>query len=99
MPNLLSFQGMTTFNLSGKEFIELNKLLKIHSLVGSGGEAKVRIREEGEAKVNGEVETQVRKKLRAGDRVEFGGEVILVEAWCCILFTNRVNKTTFCQNN
>lgn len=71
---------MTTFHLAGKEYIELNKLLKIHNLVGSGGEAKMRIREEGEATVNGEVETQVRKKLRAGDRVQFGGEVILVEA-------------------
>lgn len=69
---------MTSFALQGREYIELNKLLKIHNLVGSGGEAKVRIREEGEAKVNGEVETQVRKKLRVGDRVEFGGEVILV---------------------
>jgi ribosome-associated protein len=69
---------MTSFELQGKEYIELNKLLKIHNLVGSGGEAKVRIREEGEAKVNGEVETQVRKKLRAGDQVEFGGEVILI---------------------
>lgn len=69
---------MTTFNLAGKEFIELNKLLKALSLVGSGGEAKMRIREEGEATVNGEVETQVRKKLRAGDRVTFGGEVISI---------------------
>ena len=69
---------MTTFSLNGKEYIELNKLLKIHNLVGSGGEAKLRIREEGEATVNGEVETQVRKKLRAGDRVAFGGETILI---------------------
>jgi len=71
---------MTTFKLVGKEFIELNKLLKIQNLVGSGGEAKVRIREEGEATVNGELETQVRKKLRAGDQVAFAGEVILIEA-------------------
>ncbi len=71
---------MTTFNLAGKDYIELNKLLKIQNLVGSGGEAKMRIREEGEATVNGEAETQVRKKLRAGDRVEFGGTVILIEA-------------------
>jgi len=67
---------MTSFELQGKEYIELNKLLKIHNLVGSGGEAKVRIREQGEATVNGEVEVQVRKKLRAGDRVEFAGEII-----------------------
>ncbi|MBI1224994.1 MAG: RNA-binding protein [Bacteroidetes bacterium] len=69
----------TTFSLNGKEFIELNKLLKIQNLVSSGGEAKIRIREEGEATVNGEVETQVRKKLRVGDRIEFGGEVVVIE--------------------
>lgn len=71
---------MITFHLKDHDYIELNKLLKIHNLVGSGGEAKQRIREEGEATVNGEVETQVRKKLRIGDRVEFGGVVIVVEA-------------------
>lgn len=70
---------MTIFQLSGEEYIELNKLLKLANLVHSGGEAKVRIREEGEAKVNGEVETQVRKKLRAGDKVRFGGVTILIE--------------------
>lgn len=68
---------MTTFQLGDREYIEMNKLLKINNLVGSGGEAKMRIRD-GEATVNGEVETQVRKKLRAGDRVEFGGELIEV---------------------
>ncbi len=70
---------MQTFQLNEKEYIELNKLLKINDLVGSGGEAKMRIRD-GEATVNGEMELRVRKKLRAGDRVEFAGEMIVVEA-------------------
>lgn len=70
-------KSMTTFNLNSNEFIELNKLLKINNLVNSGGEAKVRI-QEGEATVNGQPETQVRKKLRVGDRVEFGGETITI---------------------
>ncbi|HHM21845.1 MAG TPA: RNA-binding S4 domain-containing protein [Bacteroidetes bacterium] len=69
---------MTTFKLDGKQYIELNKLLKIQNLVGSGGEAKVRIRA-GEATVNGEVEWQVRKKLRPGDRVVFDGKEIAVK--------------------
>lgn len=69
---------MTTFHLHDHPFIELNKLLKIQNLVNSGGEAKLRIRD-GEAIVNGQVETQVRKKLRAGDRVEFGGGIIVIE--------------------
>ena len=70
---------MTTFKLDGKEYIELNKLLKINHLVGSGGEAKMRIRD-GEAIVNGEEDTRVKRKMRAGDKVEFGGEVIVVQA-------------------
>lgn len=68
---------MTTFHLKQQEYIELNKLLKIKNLVSSGGEAKIRIRS-GEAIVNGEVEWQVRKKIKAGDEVNFGGETIQV---------------------
>ena len=69
---------MTTFNLKEHDFIELNKLLKLLRLVGTGGEAKMRIKD-GEATVNGEVELQVRKKLRTGDVVVFDGEEIKVE--------------------
>lgn len=68
---------MKEFQLKGEEYIELNKLLKINHLVGTGGEAKIRIRD-GEAFVNGEEETRVRRKLRVGDTVEFGGEKIEV---------------------
>ncbi len=61
---------MKTFELSGKDYIELNKLLKVLNLVGSGGEANIRI-DDGEVKVNGAIEKQRRKKLRAGDIVLF----------------------------
>ena len=54
---------MQTFELEGYDFIELNKLLKILNLVGSGGEAKQFI-DEGMVNVNGQVEKQRRKKLR-----------------------------------
>ena len=47
-------------------------------MVGTGGEAKIRVTE-GEALVNGQVETQKRKKLRSGDVVEFAGESITIE--------------------
>ncbi len=67
------------FELKGKEFIQLNQLLKNLSLVGSGGEAKIRITD-GEALVNGEEEYQIRKKIRAGDTVEFDGNNISVKA-------------------
>ncbi|WP_462250200.1 RNA-binding S4 domain-containing protein [Ekhidna sp.] len=66
---------MKTFELQDYEFIELNKLLKITQLVGSGGEAKQFI-DEGMVKVNDKVELQRRKKLRSGDKVEFEGSRI-----------------------
>ncbi len=66
---------MTDFPLNGKEYLELFKVLKALGLTGTGGEAKIRI-DNGEVKVNGQTETQRRKKLRTGDRVEFAGEVI-----------------------
>lgn len=68
---------MTNFDLEGKEFIELNKLLKICGFTGTGGEAKLAIAN-GEALVNGEIETQRRKKIRPGDKLEFRGEKIKV---------------------
>ncbi|MEI6410126.1 MAG: RNA-binding S4 domain-containing protein [Bacteroidota bacterium] len=63
------------FQLEGHPFIELNKLLKRLHFVGTGGEANIRI-ENGEARVNGVRETRKRKKLVAGDRVEFGGQIV-----------------------
>lgn len=67
----------TDFQLQGSEYIELNKLLKILHLVGTGGESNVRITQ-GEVKVNGEVELQKRKKLRAGDIVLFDKKEIRI---------------------
>ena len=52
------------------DFIELNKLLKIEGLVSSGAEAKLSIDDEM-VRVNGVVEIRRRKKLFAGDKVEF----------------------------
>jgi len=68
---------MQKFILDGSEFIELNKLLKLLSLVETGGEANIRI-DNGEVKVNGAVEKQRRKKLRPGDLVIFRRETIQV---------------------
>lgn len=59
------------------EFIALDKLLKLMRVVGSGGEAHTVI-QEGMVRVNGTVEIQKRKKLRAGDEVEFNGETIKI---------------------
>lgn len=60
------------------EYIKLEALLKLAHLVGSGGEAKIRI-QQGEAAVNGEVCTMRGKKLRPGDVVTLGEcEITLV---------------------
>lgn len=55
------------------EFIRLQDLMKLGNLVGSGGEAKVRI-QAGEVSVGGEVCLQRGRKLRPGDVVAFQGK-------------------------
>lgn len=59
-----------TFPLTDSDHIPLNNLLKVLHLVGTGGEAHIRI-DNGEVRVNGQIETQRRKKLRPGDVVKF----------------------------
>jgi ribosome-associated protein len=51
----------------------LGQALKVASLVGSGGEAKILI-QAGEVLVNGEVETPRGRMLHEGDVVEVGDE-------------------------
>ncbi|MDP5029083.1 MAG: RNA-binding S4 domain-containing protein [Paraglaciecola sp.] len=53
-----------------QEPIALYQLLKLASLVSSGGQAKVLI-DEGQVSVNNEVETRRRKKMVSGDVIEF----------------------------
>lgn len=57
------------------EFIRLDALMKMAHLVGSGGEAKIRI-QQGEVKVNGEVCTMRGKKMRPCDSAEALGTYI-----------------------
>lgn len=52
------------------EFVELYKILKFEGLAESGGNAKQAI-SQGLVSVNGEVETRKRKKIRAGDQIDF----------------------------
>ena len=61
-----------------REPVELYKILKFEGLVGSGGEAKVVI-SEGLVAVNGQVETQKRKKIVSGDIIEFNNETFRVQ--------------------
>jgi ribosome-associated protein len=64
----------TEFILSGP-YIELDNLLKTLGWVEHGAAAKVAIRE-GKVRVNAEVESRVRRKLKAGDRVVFEGQEV-----------------------
>lgn len=57
--------------------IRLDDFLKLAGVTATGGQAKLLI-QAGEVLVNGEVETRRRRKLVAGDVVEFDGEQIEV---------------------
>ena len=61
------------------EFIELDNVLKVLELAASGAEAKQQI-SAGLVKVNGDVESRIRRKLRSGDCVEFGAQKIDIVA-------------------
>jgi ribosome-associated protein len=63
--------------LEGEEFILLQAVLKISGLCDTGGGAKVAITE-GKVTVDGAVETQRGKKIRAGQVVGFAGKTVKV---------------------
>lgn len=62
-------RGCVEFQLRA-EFIELDNMLKAMNLAASGAEAKQYI-VSGAVKINGKVETRIRRKLHSGDSVEF----------------------------
>ncbi|GLP96652.1 RNA-binding S4 domain-containing protein [Paraferrimonas sedimenticola] len=63
--------------LPDQAFIELYKLLKAVDWAGSGGEAK-QVIDAGWVQVNQEVETRKRKKIAAGDVVEYQHQQVRV---------------------
>jgi ribosome-associated protein len=69
---------MKEFRLEGREFIELNNLLKVTGLCESGGMAKAAIAE-GLVKVDGNVELRKRCKIRQGQIVDFEGQKISIK--------------------
>lgn len=69
---------MGEFQLEGKEFIELDNLLKVTGLSDSGGTAKIAIAA-GLVKVDGQVELRRRCKIRTGQLVEFEDRKIIVK--------------------
>lgn len=70
---------MENFKLKdGEEFIELKNLIKLLGWVNTGSEAMSLI-DNQKVKVNGEIETQRRKKIRRGDLVMWGSHQGRVE--------------------
>ena len=56
-----------------REPIELHKILKFHGLVASGGEAK-QVIDSGLVKVNQQLEMRKRRKMLAGDHIEYDSQ-------------------------
>ena len=68
----------TTFKLNnGEDYITLINLLKIKQLAQTGGHAKL-IVDQGLVHVNGEIETQKRKKLKSGDLIKIENKTIKI---------------------
>ena len=59
------------------EFIKLDALLKFAGLADTGGEAKILVHE-GQVLVNGEVCTMRGKKMRNGDKAQYGDKIVEV---------------------
>ena len=68
---------MQDFDLGGRTFIELNKLLKASGLCSSGGQAKMLIAN-GHVLVDGTIEHRKRCKIYADQVVECDGFEIRV---------------------
>lgn len=61
------------------DYIKLGQAMKAARLAGSGVEAKLLI-QDGQVRVNGEVETRRGKKLVDGDIVEYDGNTVRISA-------------------
>lgn len=61
-----------------QEPVELYKILKFEGMVATGGEAKLVI-SDGLVQVNGKIETRKRKKIVAGDTIEFEKDTIRIQ--------------------
>ena len=56
--------------------LKLDQFLKYQGLVGTGGEAKLRI-QRGDVQVNGSIETRRGRQLALGDAVTINGQEVL----------------------
>jgi len=68
---------METFKIKD-DHIQLNQLLKALGWVENGADAN-NVIDQGQVKVNGEKELRKRNKIRIGFKVEFNGNVVIIE--------------------
>jgi ribosome-associated protein len=68
---------MEKFKIKG-DYIQLNQLIKAMAWTTNGAEAN-RLIDEGQVKVNGEVEHRKRNKLVPGDSVEYKQQKVEIE--------------------
>jgi ribosome-associated protein len=74
----IRLKGARKIDIKG-DYIRLDALLKYACLVSSGGEAKALI-QSGEVFITGEPCLQRGRKVRPGDVVRHGGDIIIVGA-------------------
>jgi len=72
----VKLHGIRRIRITG-EFIRLDALLKFASLASTGGEAKLMI-QSGEVYVDGKPCLQRGKKIRNGNVVRQGGDVLVI---------------------
>ena len=63
--------------MTDENYIKLDSFIKWQNLVETGGQAKLLI-QNGEARVNGKIETRRGRKLVNGDKVTFKGRTLTV---------------------
>jgi ribosome-associated protein len=68
---------MEEFDLDGREFVELNSLLKLTGMSPSGGIAKMVIAA-GEVTVDGRIEKRKRCKIKTGQVVEYDTQKVII---------------------
>ena len=73
----IKLHGIRRVAIDG-DFIRLDSLLKLSSLVSTGGEAKLMI-QNGEVLVNSAICTMRGKKIKPGDIVLYGGNTLVVK--------------------
>ncbi len=69
----------------------LDQFLKLSSMAETGGHAKFMI-QNGEVRVNGDVETRRRRKLAVNDIVEVGGKRLTVQSEECKVKNEQVSS-------